>query len=168
MMHLLNRLIELFDQLLSWIRGETTEKAAIKKYNPESTMETVFDGAIAGGGGDTPALDLGITDESEIWVYVNTDKPNWTLFGGYEVSDNGKAAEVIFPKYENHNQAYSNQFVPARALFMGFWPTGLIGSPNNILEAKELIVYPNNQKLFFRNHNEEEAQVTIRVVRKWR
>lgn len=167
MVHLLNRLIDLFDQLLSYIRGETNEKPAIKRYHPEPTIETVFDGTVAGNGGTEGPIDLEITDESEIWVLVNTDQPNWSLRGGYEVSPTGQTTEVFFPKYEEHNQSYSNQFVPARSLFMGLWPTGLMSAPNNIHEAKELIVYPVNQRIFFRNHNTEEANVVIRIIRKW-
>lgn len=135
----------------------------------KTVVDTVVNAASVAAGNAVIA-DLGITDESEVWLMVNVDKQPWTLQANYLSALGGYDHNALFPVRKDVATAYSQPYSPAVSLLMSQIVTSATGltPPTTIVEAKQFIAYPSPGRVRLYNSSDETATVTIRVVRVWR
>lgn len=132
-------------------------------------IETLLNGITVNPNGVSPVTDLGVTNEDELWLLVNTDKQPWTVYV-HNFPWGGSSSSGLFPVRSNVANAYSNLSVPCISLVLGV-PAGSsfgLTPPTTMQEAKSFAFPMPNTSIQFSNGSSELANVTIKVLRIWR
>jgi len=134
-----------------------------------SIIEDVLFSDTVNAGASTAMIDMDITNESEAWLLVNTDKQPWSLIASRVdgVATNG----TLYPIRMSYGIAHATYNNPAASLYLGLRPDSTYGlvSPTSMIEAKQYMLPPRvGSKVGFTNGSLENASVTIRIIRIWR
>lgn len=157
-------------------RGTDGTAKAIKLNNDGtlyrgSEHEVLFEGTINPIDGYSSPMEVKYKGESETWIHVSIDQPDWSLVmlppswasGGY-------AERGFWPERRDSPGVWTDRF-PARSLAIyRYGPQDLEEdylNPTNILEAKALAVREDFQYQV-NNFSDVEANAKVSVYRIWR
>src|SRR5690554_1197367 len=105
-----NKVIAKIDSIYDWIDGTDTTSAPnfTQSGSIVSTVETIINSQSVAAGGDTGLIDLGITDESEIWLSVNVDKQPWSIAASTLTapSPSGGIGRMLYPDGKDNTTTY--------------------------------------------------------------
>lgn len=138
----------------------------------KTTLATLLSAGSVAAGGYTSKIDLGITNEDEIWILVSIDQQPWTLTTSHLGNTDGfSTLDAIFPKRNAVTSTYAAS-IPATSLYLGM-RTDLTGAgltpPTTMLEARALQVPPlAGSALYIANGSASTATITVKVYRIWR
>jgi hypothetical protein len=137
-----------------------------------TTVSTLINAASIASGA-SQEFDMGITNETEVWILVNTDKFPWKLRGwAVSVASTGSSTGMFFPIRDGVAAAYSSLSAPATSLYMSMIASTGVGltTPTTMHEARQFMLPPPVGSLgrIYNDHGADTATVTIRIVRVWR
>lgn len=164
--------IALLKGLLKQLQGSGTGATPVTlngSLPAKVVLNTLVNAQSVAAGGDTGPIDLGITNEHEIWLSVNIDQQPWTLKCSVHYSLMSGAPETVYPMYSNKTTAYPT--IPATALYLGIWASNLAGlaAPSTLVDAKRIAVPPQpGAKAWVFNQSANVATVTVKAMRVWR
>ena len=132
-------------------------------------LDTVINAMSVAGGGNTGDVDLGVTDESEIWLLFSIDKQPWRARGN-SLTSQGTLSESIYTMYPRRNGETSvhSMGLPAMSIFVGLGGGGSrFPDYTNVDQARKLAIPFQGAKVNVYNDSTEVATVTVRVMRIW-
>ncbi len=134
-------------------------------------LTTIFSGTVAPNTLKIDGLRFQCSNETEIWVYVNTNKQPWQLFGGTVYLPGGYSLKPFYPDI-SADQTLEYPFShPKIALWLGQNHSIGMPVPVSMADAKAWSIPPGNTNIGFRymnKHATEEATVMIQILSVWR
>jgi hypothetical protein len=119
--------------------------------------------------GGSRIIDWNITDEDLILVAVNIDKAPWSLLARTMFyGDPASGTPRFFPERNRTQTTFTNMANPAVSMFLGYVPHDGINSWGEAIEFPKIYRGADALNRFsVRNHSDEVATVTVRIVRVW-
>lgn len=136
----------------------------------KATIATIANAVSVAAGGDTGNIDLGVTNEDEIWLAISIDKQPWDMYTGtvYFTAATLGSPTTNYPARSSSTLIATNA-TPAISLVLGVDVT-TIGTVDSMQKAKDVQIPPvaGMQVRIKNKHATDVATVTIRAIRVWR
>lgn len=135
----------------------------------KTVMRTLINAQTVAPGAHIGPIDMGVTNEHEIWLLVNIDQQPWTLKASTPYLLTAGAPETLYPVYAAKPTTYPA--TPATALYLGIWASSSTGLAviSTLMDAKRIQVPPQpGAKVWVFNESANVATVTVKALSVWR
>jgi len=147
----------------------------------KTQLDWIADGITVLASSKSSPISIGITNESEIWVIVASDKQPWNFcidVPEYMISASSASinagTSAMYPKSENITLTKTTalRHTSSRFIYLGTIPRNSLGEtilPTSIADARMYQIPPTqNINCAFYNNSLENATVSIGIIRVWR
>jgi hypothetical protein len=140
-------------------------KLSVEKKS-RAVLETLLNAVSVSAGGLSTEVDLGITDESEVWLIASIDQQPWSLKTGVAWATGALFLNTIYPLRNAVTSTFSTTS-PAVSLYLGQNP--LSAALTTTVEARATLIPPSQGvKAQITNSSASIATVTLKIIRVWR